>query len=322
VNVGVDVGERKPGGLAPLAGRRNRRFLSERVVVAFLKTSAILTVVSLVLIIVFVFKEAMPILFDHETQKEASLRGFFSTPFWQPISDIPKYGMTSLLLGTLKVTLVAMVFAAPIGVLAAIYTSEFAPAKAREVIKPAVELLAGIPSVVLGFFALVVLASWLHSLTGQGTRLNALNAGVALGLAVIPTVFSVAEDALRAVPNSYREASLALGSSRWQTAWHVTLPAAATGVSAGVLLGLARAVGETMIVLMASGNAAMISGSVFDSVRTLSATIAAEMGEVVIGSPHYAVLFFLGALLFLVTFLINVAAGIFVERTRKKLGTL
>jgi phosphate transport system permease protein len=308
--------------LPPLAGRRNRRMLSEQAIVTCLRLSAILAVVGLALIILFVFREALPVLFDRETQREASLRGFFGTPFWQPISDIPKYGMVPLLLGTLKVTLVAMLFAAPIGILAAVYTSEFAPVRLREIIKPAVELLAGVPSIVLGFFALVVLASWLHSLTGQGTRLNAFTAGVALALAVIPTIFSVSEDALRAVPQSYRVASLALGTSRWQTAWHVTLPAAATGVSAGVLLGLARAVGETMIVLMASGNAAMISGSVFDSVRTLSATIAAEMGEVVMGSPHYATLFFIGALLFLMTFIINVFAGIFVERTRRKLGSL
>ena len=151
-------------------------------------------------------------------------------------------------------------------------------------------------------------------------RLNALNAGIALGLGVIPTVFTVAEDALRAVPKSYREASLALGASPWQTAWTVSLPAASAGVGAGVLLGLARAVGETMIVLMASGNAAITSATVFDSVRTLSASIAAELAEVVVGSPHYSVLFFLGALLFLVTFVINVVAGVFVERLRRRLA--
>jgi phosphate transport system permease protein len=156
--------------------------------------------------------------------------------------------------------------------------------------------------------------------TGSGSRLNALNAGIALGLGIIPTVFTVAEDALRAVPRSYREASLALGGSRWQTAWHVTLPAAGAGVAAGILLGLARAVGETMIVLMASGNAALVSGSVLDSVRTLSASIAAELAEVVFGSAHYATLFFLGALLFTATFIINVGAGLLTERLRRRLA--
>jgi phosphate transport system permease protein len=181
-------------------------------------------------------------------------------------------------------------------------------------------MLAGIPSVVLGFFALMVLATWLQSVTHSPMRLNAVSAGIALGLGVIPTIFTVAEDALRAVPRSYREASLGLGASAWQTAWHVSLPAASAGVAAGVLLGLARAVGETMIVLMASGNAAIHSADPFDSVRTLSASIAAELAEVVVGSPHYSTLFFLGALLFTVTFLINVAAGVFVERLRKRLA--
>jgi phosphate transport system permease protein len=151
-------------------------------------------------------------------------------------------------------------------------------------------------------------------------RLNALTAGIALGLGVIPTIFTVAEDALRAVPRSYREASLGLGASAWQTAWHVALPAASAGVAAGVLLGLARAVGETMIVLMASGNAAITSADPLDSVRTLSASIAAELAEVVVGSPHYSTLFFLGALLFTVTFLINVVAGRFVDRLRSRLA--
>lgn len=303
---------------APLRGSRAIR---ERFIVAGLRLCALLAVAGLGLIVLFVFREGLPVLFDPAIRQEASLQGFLSTLIWQPVSGVPKYGLLPLLLGTLKATAVAMALATPIAVLAAVYTSEFAPPRAREIIKPAVELLAGVPSVVLGFFALVVLATWLHDLLHVGTRLNALNAGIALGLAVIPTVFSVAEDALRAVPSSYREASFALGASRWQTARNVTLPAAAAGVTAGILLGLARAVGETMIVLMASGNAAMVSGSVFDSVRTLSATIAAEMGEVVVGSPHYATLFFLGGLLFLITFVINTLAGLFVERMRRRLGS-
>jgi len=313
------TGEDRIRVLPPITKTGGGRVGRERVIVAVLGFCAVLAVVGLLLIILFVFREALPIFIDRATQAEASIRGFFSTPFWQPVSDTPKYGLTPLLLGTFKVTMVAMIFAVPIAILAAIFTSEFAPVRIREIIKPAVELLAGVPSVVLGFFALIVLATWIHTLTHQGTRLNAMNAGVALALASIPTIFSVSEDALRAVPNSFREASLALGASKWQTAWHVTLPAAAAGVSAGVLLGLARAVGETMIVLMASGNAAMISGSAFDSVRTFSATIAAEMGEVVVGSPHYSTLFFIGGLLFTLTFMINVCAGLFVERLRRKL---
>lgn len=307
------------GSIAPLPRRGKGGVRAERAIVGLLRVNAILAILGLLLIIVFVMKEALPVLLDPETQKEASLSRFFATSVWQPVSDIPKYGLFPLLVGTLKVTLVSMVFAMPIGVLAAVFTSEFAPARVREIVKPIVELLAGIPSVVLGFFALIVMATWLNALTQQGTRLNALNAGIALSLAVIPTIFTVSEDALRAVPKSFREASLALGASRWQTAWFVTLPAAAAGISAACLLGLARAVGETMIVLMASGNAAMATSSVFDSVRTLSATIAAEMAEVVVGSPHYSTLFFLGGLLFVTTFIINVIAGLFVDRLRRRL---
>jgi phosphate transport system permease protein len=268
---------------------------------------------------VFVFREAFPVLYSAEVHQQANFHSFFQTPLWQPVGDIPKFGLLPLFIGTLKVVLVAMGFAIPIGVLAAIFASEFAPPRLREMLKPAVEVLAGIPSVVLGFFALIVMASWLQAVTGSSSRLNALNAGAALALGILPTIFSVCEDALRAVPRSYREASLALGASRWQTAWNVTLPAASAGVAAGILLGLARAVGETMIVLMASGNAAISSASPLDSVRTLSASIAAELAEVVFGSAHYHVLFFLGAILFVTTFVINVCAGLFVERLRVQL---
>ncbi len=300
--------------------RRRARRVREGAIEAALRLCAFGAVAGLLLIVAFVFREALPVLVDPETKREASLAAFFATPLWQPVGEVPRYGILPLLVGTLKVVVVALVFAVPIGLLAAVFASEFASHRVRELLKPAVELLAGIPSVVLGFFALIVLASWLQAATGSVMRLNALNAGVALGLGVLPTVFSVCEDALRVVPRAYREASLALGASRWQTAWHVTLPAAGAGVTAAILLGLARAVGETMIVLMASGNAAIVSLTPFESVRTLSATIAAEMAEVVFGSPHYSTLFFLGAVLFLATFLINVAAGLSVERLRRRLG--
>ncbi len=299
---------------------RGRRRMQELASTWILRICAFSAVAGLLLIMIFVFREALPLWFDPKLRGEAGLSTFFSSPVWQPVSSNPRFGLAPLIVGTLKVILVAMTFAVPVAVLAALYASEFASERFRELLKPVIEMLAGIPSVVLGFFALIVMASWLQAVTGSASRLNALNAGLALGLAIIPTVFSVCEDALRAVPRSYREASLALGASRWQTAWNVTLPAASAGVAAGVLLGLARAVGETMIVLMASGNAALISPSVLDSVRTVSATIAAELAEVVFGSGHYRVLFFLGALLFTTTFLINVAAGLFVERLRRRLA--
>jgi phosphate transport system permease protein len=305
-------------GIALPHGRRRR--LGEAVIGVALRFCAFSAVAGLLLIIVFVFREAAPLFYDREVQAEANLAGFFSTPLWQPVGNIPKYGLVPLLTGTLKVVVVAMLFAIPLGVLAAVFASEFASPRTREVLKPAIEALAGIPSVVLGFFALIVMASWVQALTGAVSRLNALNAGFALALGILPTIFTVCEDALRAVPRSYREASLALGATPWQTAWSVTLPAASAGVMAGVLLGLARAVGETMIVLMASGNAALISPSALDSVRTLSASIAAELAEVVFGSAHYSVLFFLGAILFLATFVINVVAGALADGLRRRLS--
>jgi phosphate transport system permease protein len=300
------------------AYRRSLRW-REALISGLLRLCAFSAVAGLLLIMLFVFREALPIFTSAETQREANLRGFFTTPLWQPVGNVPKYGIVPLLTGTLKVVFVALAFAVPIGVLAAVFASEFARPRVREMLKPIVEILAGIPSVVLGFFALIVMATWLQQLTGAGSRLNALNAGIALGLGILPTIFTVCEDALRAVPRSFREASLALGASPWQTAWNVTLPAAGAGVTAGILLGLARAVGETMIVLMASGNAAITSPWIYDSVRTLSASIAAEMAEVVVGSPHYSTLFFLGAILFTTTFVINVFAGLFVERLRRRL---
>ncbi len=303
----------------PRSGHRSRQRAREAIIGVALRACAFAAIAGLVLIMLFVFRGALPVLFDAETMREANLTKFTETWMWQPVGDVPKYGLMPLVIGTLKVVIVAMIFAVPVSVLAAIYASEFAPSRVRESLKPVIEILAGIPSVVLGFFALIVMASWLQSVTGSSSRLNALNAGLALGLGIIPVVFTVCEDALRAVPRSYREASLALGASRWQTAWNVTLPAASAGVAAGILLGLARAVGETMIVLMASGNAALVSASAFDSVRTLSASIAAELAEVVVGSPHYSVLFFLGSMLFVTTFVINVAAGIFVDRLRRRL---
>lgn len=232
---------------------------------------------------------------------------------WQPVSDRPRYGLWPLFLGTLKVTLIAMLFAAPIGILAALFTSSFASGRIREILKPALELLSGFPSVVIGFFALMVLASFFQDLFHYDSRLNAFVGGVAMALAAIPIVYTITEDALTAVPATYKEASLALGASKWQTALFVTLPAATPGIFASLLLGTGRVFGETMIALMATGNASMTSINPFDSVRTLSATIGAEMAEVVYGDTHYSVLFLIGALLFLFTFILNSIAEFYVK---------
>jgi phosphate transport system permease protein len=284
-------------------------------------------IAAVVLIFVFVAKEALPLIFSAEARAEASLGKMFLPQvgrhafLWQPVSEVPKVSMIPLLLGTVKVTLVAIGISAPIGIAAALFASEFAPRRLREVLKPTIELLAGIPSVVLGFFGLMVLATWLQSSFGFTFRLNSVVAGVALGMSVVPVIFTVSEDALAAVPRSYREASLALGATPWETAYKIVLPAAAPGVLAACVLGMGRAIGETMIVLMASGNAAIVSLALGDSSRTLSATIAAEMGEVVVGSPHYSVLFFVGVELFVITFALNRVATVLVARIlRRSMG--
>jgi phosphate transport system permease protein len=225
-----------------------------------------------------------------------------------PVSDEPRYGLWPLFLGTLKVTLIAILFAAPIAIMAAIYTSMFAKPAIREIIKPVIELLAGFPSVVIGFFALMVLATILQNLFHYSSRLNAFVGGIAMALAAIPIIYTLTEDALTAVPKTFTEASLGLGASRRQTAFYVVLPAAVPGVFAAVILGIGRIFGETMIALMATGNASMSNINPFDSVRTLSATIGAEMAEVVFGDTHYSVLFFIGSLLFIFTFALNALA--------------
>lgn len=288
-----------------------------------------IAIVFILLIFVFTFKEALPIFTDAATQKEASLRAFFLERqdgelleqqfMWQPVGDVPKMSFIPLLLGTLKATMVGMLFACPVGVAAALFSSEFAPPKLREVIKPTIELLAGIPSVVLGFFALMVLASWLQQAFGFTYRLNAYNAGLALGIALLPVVFTISEDGLASVPRHYREASLAVGASRLQTAWRVVLPAALPAVFASFVLAFGRAIGETMILLMAGGNAAITSLNFGDPLRTLSATIAAELGEVVFGDPHYSALFFMGTLLFVITFVSNSAGQWVIARMQRRM---
>lgn len=329
-----------------------KRFrLDEFLAEGIITTVSLFSLGAIVLIFVFVFREAIPSGEQHPAQVESqageeetyggeflgdlgghltessrhseegagvqegevSVGNLLSTT-WQPISSNPRYGLLPLVIGTLKVTLIALLVATPLAILAALFTSSFAPKSVREILKPCIELLAGFPSVVIGFFALTVLASGLQHLLGLSFRLNALVGGIAMSLAVIPIIYTVSEDALSAVPGYLNQASLALGATPWQTALHVTLPAATPGVFAAVLLGFGRAFGETMIVLMATGNAALLTFSVADPVRTMSATIGAEMAEVVFGDVHYSVLFILGAVLFAFTFLLNAAAEIFIRQ--------
>lgn len=287
--------------------------------------SAVTAIAGLFLIFVFIGKEALPIFLSPEVRGEAGFSKLFLAqtglyPFsWQPVSNVPKYSVLPLFVGTLKATFVAILFAAPLALGAALFTAEFAPNRLKEIIKPVIEILAGIPSIVLGFFALMVMATFTQDAFGTLYRLNTLVAGVALGLAVIPVIYTVAEDALSGVPYSYKEASIAMGATRWQTASRIVFPAALPGILAACILGFGRCIGETMIVLMASGNAPVMSWVLDSPLRTVSATIAAELGEVVVGSGHYHVLFFLGILLFIFTFAINLFAHWFVKRLQKRI---
>ena len=309
-----------------------RRLWFDRFVAWCIYLAAGAALATIFLIFLFIAREALPVLFDSKVHEEVTITKMVSPQeygtrevplsyVWQPVSDVPKYSLAPLLVGTFKVVAVAMLFAVPIAILAAVYTAEFAPRLVREMIKPAVELLAGIPSVVLGFFALIVFASWSQSIFDFDFRLNVTSAGIILGLAVIPIVYTLSEDALQSVSPKVKDAAYALGASTSQVAFRVSLPAALPGIFAGVVLGMGRAVGETMIVLMASGNAAVTSWSFTEPVRTLPATIAAELAEVVFGSPHYHVLFFLGTLLFVLTFVLNwLGARVIAELTDRLTG--
>ncbi|HEY6403287.1 MAG TPA: phosphate ABC transporter permease subunit PstC [Blastocatellia bacterium] len=307
-----------------------RKLWAEWIAEKTIMLTAMLAIISIILIFLFVGRKALPVLTDERVKRTANVEEFFTrngqSPdgkpafIWQPISERPKYSFIPLIVGTFKATAVAMLVATPLALLGAIYTTEYAPRRLRERIKPVIELLAAIPSVVLGFFALVVMASWIQKVLRFETRLNAVVAGVALGLAIIPVIYTVAEDSLAAVPRALREASLALGATRAQTLLRVILPAALPGIFAGVILGFGRAIGETMIVLMASGNAAIVSWNLADPIRTMAATIAAELAEVVYGSAHYHTLFAIGALLFIVTFIINFSGDRIIDRLNTRMS--
>lgn len=242
----------------------------------------------------------------------------FSDTVWNPSAyDAPFFGLGPMIRSTLLVTLGALTIAVPLGIGTAAWLSEFAPPAVRNVLKPVIELLAAVPSVVVGFLGIVLVAPLLSRVFGLSNGLNALNGAILLAIMSLPTIISMAEEAIRAVPKEYREASLALGANRWEVLVTVTLPACISGMLAAVMLGMGRVIGETMTVLMATGNAGALPDSFFDSVRTITATIAIEMGEVAYGSTHYRGLFILGALLFLITLAVNLTAEKIAARYRQ-----
>jgi phosphate transport system permease protein len=287
----------------------------EKLLTALIYLCGISAILFVLGIFLFVFKEAAPAVLGGKV----SLSQFLFSTEWYPTSEVNKrYGVLAMIVGTFSVTGLAMLIAVPFGLGAAIYISEFCGPKLRETLKIIIELLAAIPSVVWGFIGLTVMSKLIVHYTGAPVGVNILNGGIILALMSVPIIVSIGEDSLKAVPDSYREAALALGATRWQLIWRVLLPAAKTGLLAAVLLGVGRGVGETMAVLMATGHAVHIPSSVLDSVRTLTANIAAELGEAPAGSDHYRVLFLTGVLLFTITFVINLAADLIVRGIRKK----
>ena len=287
----------------------------EKALEAVIRASGVSAIFFVLAIFFFVFREAAPVLF---TDGFKPLEFLFSTQ-WYPTSDINvRYGTWALTVGSVSVTALAMLLAVPFGLGAAIYISEFSGPKQKETLKIVIEVLAAIPSVVWGFIGLTVMSRMIVTLTGAPVGVNLLNGGIILALMSVPIIVSIGEDALKAVPDSYREAAQALGATRWQIVYRVLLPAAKNGLLAAVLLGVGRAVGETMAVLMATGHAVQVPHSVLDSVRTLTANIAAELGEASAGSPHYRVLFLTGVLLFCITFAVNLTADLVIRGVRRR----
>jgi len=285
----------------------------EYVITRLIRASGYSAVVFVALIFFFLLREGLPALV------EINLDELFAAVRWYPIEE--HFGILALISGSIVVTIGAALIAVPFGIATAVFIAEIAPRWAREILKPLVELLGGLPSVVLGFLGILVLSPYLRILLNLPTGLTALAGSILLGGIAIPTIVSVAEDALDSVPRSYREGAWALGATRWQTIWRVTLPAARSGVLTAIMLGIGRAIGETMVVMMVTGNAPVLAtglDALFSPVRTMTATIAAEMGEVANGSVHYHILFFIGITLFLISLLVNVTASTVVFKQRKR----
>jgi len=284
----------------------------EILITSLIKVCGFSAIIFVGMIFVFLIKEGSPAIFRVPLENFLQLR-------WYPIED--RFGILPLIGGSLVVTVGAAIFSIPLGLASAIYIAEVTPRWAREILKPLVEVLGGLPSVMLGFIGILIITPFLRNALSLPTGLTAFAGSLILGGMAIPTIVSVAEDALDAVPKTYQEAALAMGATHWQTIWRVTLPAAKSGVLTAVMLGIGRAIGETMTVMMVTGNAAVFPtglGALFKPVRTMTATIAAEMGEVASGSTHYHVLFFIGIVLFLISLTVNLIAASVVFRQRKR----
>jgi len=287
--------------------RKFREFIIEKLILI----CGLASIFFVILIFLFLIKEGFALF------KTIGVWDFLSGKSWYPISEPGKFGILPLIMGSLLVTFGAAVISIPIGVACAIYIAEAAPFKIKEALKAGIELLAAIPSVVLGFIGMVTLVPWVKNIFHIPTGLTALSGSIMLAFMAMPTIVSIAEDALYSVPKTYKEGALALGATRWQAIWRVMLPAASSGILAAVMLGLSRVIGETMAVMMITGNSAIMPHSILQPVRTLTATIAAEMGEAVVGSEHYFALFAVGIVLFVISFAINVTADLFLHRKKQ-----
>ena len=289
--------------------QRKSRKLREILIETFFLLNGVLAILILLGIFSLLFIKGFPAI------RELGLKSFFGSAVWNPNAyGTPKYGILSLIVSTLMVTIGALVIAVPLGVACAAFLSELAPPRLREILKPAVEVLAGIPSVVVGFLGIVLVNPVISRIFGISNGLNALNGAILLAVMSLPTIISLSEDALRAVPHAYKEASLALGANRWQTLVRVLIPSGLSGIIASIMLGMGRAIGETMTVLMATGNAPALTFNFLEAIQTMTATIAIELGEVPYNTTHYYALFVIGFVLFVMTFLVNLVSDLILQK--------
>jgi len=290
----------------------NLRKVKEFIIEKLIFTSGIASIVFVALIFIFLLAEGISVL------RYVSLGSFIGGQFWYPISDPPKFGILPLILGSLLVTAGAIAMAVPLGIAAAFYIADVAPAKLRNLLKSCVEILSAIPSVVLGFLGIALLVPFLKHFLHLPTGLTALAGSIMLAFMALPTIISISEDAINAVPREYKDGAIALGATQWQTLTRVIIHGALPGIIAASMLGIGRVFGETMAVMMVTGNAAVIPTGLLQPVRTLTATIAAEMGEAAKGSPHYFALFAIGIVLFVISFLINLTADFLLHRGKSR----
>lgn len=294
-----------------LKKKLTRKKFFEYLIEKLILISGITSIIVVGLIFLFLFKEGITVF------KTVPFNAFLLGKRWYPISTPPSYGILPLILGSLLVTLGAAIISVPLGIASAFYIAEVAPSRTKEFLKSGIEMLAAIPSVVVGFIGMVTLAPLIKKVFNLPTGLTALSGSIMLALMAMPTIVSIAEDAINSVPKSYKEAALALGATHWQAIYRVILPAASSGIVAAIMLGIGRVIGETMAVMMITGNAPKIPHTILEPVRTLTATIAAEMGETVQGSSHYSALFAIGIVLFIITFIVNLVADFFLHRDGK-----